>query len=112
MILQKNSGKGKIEKYQYNEMQRKIQNKKFEKAKYLGEWIGGAVWLHATRGRNRILLAQRGDSSNKLLQVLHRKITGESVGVIGTRIRPKGIFASLKRLHSNPKEIGSDLDTR
>jgi hypothetical protein len=88
------------------------QDKNSKKTKYLGKRIGGVVGCHATGGRNRILLTQRGNSSNKLLQVLHRKITGEPIGVIGTRVRPKRIFASLKRLHSNSKKIGCDLDTR
>jgi hypothetical protein len=75
--------KGKLGRYQYNEMQGKFGTRqKLEKTTYLGERIGGAVWYHATRGGNRILLGQARNSSNQFFQVLCRKITGDSIGVV------------------------------
>jgi hypothetical protein len=57
MVLQENSDKRKLARYQYSEMQGKFGTRqKLEKTKYLGKRIGGAVWFHSTRGGNRILL--------------------------------------------------------
>jgi hypothetical protein len=74
--------------------------------------MGTTIWLHAAGEWHGILLAQRRNTPNKLLQVLHRDIFGKAVDIFLTSIHPHRVFASLQRLHPNPKEIGGDLDTQ
>ena len=87
-------------------------NKAIKRKKYLGKGIGAAIWRNAARSRNVVLLAEFRHPSDQFLQVLHRKVLGNSLDIFITSIHPKGIFASLQRLHSNPKEVCCDLDTR
>jgi hypothetical protein len=68
--------------------------------------------FHAEGRRDFIILAQRGEAADKLIQIFQGKIIGNSISVFGTRIHPKGILASLKRLHSNPQKVCNDLHTR
>jgi hypothetical protein len=71
----------------------------------LREGVGAAIWHHATGGWNGVFFAKRGDSSDKLFQVLYFEIFGELVNIFLASIHPKGVLASLQRLDPNPKEI-------
>lgn len=82
-----------------------------ENATYFGEGVAATVWLHARGGWNLVFFSQRSKTSDKLIQVLHGEIFGQVVNVFFARVRPKGVFASLQRLHPGPKEISSYLNT-
>jgi hypothetical protein len=62
--------------------------------------------------RDFIILAQRGEAADKLLEIFQGKIFGNSISVLSTRVHPQRIFASLKRLHSNLQKVCSNLHTR
>jgi hypothetical protein len=52
-----------------------------------------------------MIFAQGGEAADKLLQIFQGKIVGNPVSIFNTRIHPKGIFASLQKLHSNPQKV-------
>ena len=59
-----------------------------------------------------MFLAQGRKTSDQPLQVFHREILGQTINIFLARVHPKGVFASLQRLHPDPKEVSSYLNTR
>jgi hypothetical protein len=50
--------------------------------------------------------------SDEFLQVFRREILGQTINIFLARVHPKGVFVSLQRLHPDPKELSSYLNTR
>jgi hypothetical protein len=59
-----------------------------------------------------MVFVQGGKAADEPLQVLHRKVLGKTVDILSSCVHPNRVFASLQRLHSNPKEVGNYLYTR
>jgi AraC-like DNA-binding protein len=73
--------------------------------------VVATIRLHATRGWNLLFFAQRRKTSNKALQDIHRKVLEYAINIFLANIHLEGVLASLQRLHPDPKEVSSDLNT-